>query len=220
MEKASIEPALQVRFSTDFTVVQVEGDLEDHSTFGVTALTAVRTVEQGAQALGFGKPEIIRGRNLTSGFSLHLDDSGHNLKRYEGICRWQDFDPSAVNDSAGVYPVLPQTNDIPGWIDQIPGLNARGLRLQATDEWAFQIADAEVSEEAFSTFALSILQLDLLFKSIGLPRRELQLQFTNHQVSLASNEDMDFLLATTNRNLVSSAQATLNRCMNYFAWPI
>lgn len=218
MENPTSEVLLQIRFTSDFTAVQVEGELEDPSSFGVTLMTALRSVSGGSEALSLGELKSMRGFDGEHGFQLHLDESGHNLKKFAGIFQWSDFDASAP--PARQYPVLPTGHDYSSWIDSLPGVRWRGLRTQSDDEWTHFFGDPGLNEEIVSSFGLSILQLDLLVRSLNLPRRQLQLVFGQQTLWTAVNQDSDFLLALTDAALTPGGQTTLERCLSFFTWPI
>lgn len=218
MENMTSEPLLQIRFTHDFSVVDVQGELEDPSSFGVTLITALRSLSASQDALLLGELKQMRGFNAVEGFQLHLDESGHNLKKFAGVSQYADFVDQT--SPARPYPVIPAAADIPGWIDQLSGVRWRGLRTQNDDEWAHYFGDPGLDEEMVSGFGLAILQLDLLVRSLHLPRRQLQLNFGQQTLWSAVNPDSDFLFAVTNDALTPSSQATLERCLSFFTWPL
>ncbi|WP_309384790.1 hypothetical protein [Cerasicoccus frondis] len=217
MEKHALEPILHIRFTNDFTVVQVEGDIEDSSSFSVTLMTAIRSLGSGSDALGLGAVTALRGLNCGEGFQLILDESGHNLKKYSGVTAWGDFCASPM--VANFFPVIPAREDLAGWIDNLSGVRWRGLRTQADDQWGHYHRDQD-DEAALSQFSLAVLQLDLLVRSLELPRRQLKISFTGWTLWVAVNEDSDFLLVLTDASLSPSAEATLERCLSFFCWPL
>ncbi|MGE9297421.1 MAG: hypothetical protein ACQKBV_14155 [Puniceicoccales bacterium] len=219
MEKRSIEPDLHIRFSGDFAVVQVEGEIEDPSSFGLTLMTALRSAQKGSDPLALGPAKTLRGRDATKGFHLHLDESGHSLKRFSGVTGWSEVDSSAPGNQPG-FPVAPAPEDIPAWIDQLPSLRWRGLRSQTDDAWHHIFQDDSLDQSAIPGFGASILQLDLLLRSLDLPRRELQIVFADSILHMTVNNDRDFLMALTRAPLLAHEQVTLNRCMDFFAWPL
>jgi len=218
MEKITLEPDLHLRLAADFSVVEVDGDVDDPSSFALTLMTALRAAEQGGGPLNLGKVKLLRGRDESRGFQLILDDSGKNLKRFPGVTRWADLEATAPRNRPG-YPVLPAASDVPAWLDQLPGLRWRGLRNQAEDAWSHTFRDSSLDQEAVPDFGTSMLQLDLLLRSLDLPRREIQVGFEAALLRIAINADQDFLLALTQPKLSADEQYTLNRCLDYFVWP-
>jgi len=175
MENLTPEPLLQIRFTNDFTAVDVQGELDDPSSFGLTLMTALRSISAAKESLSLGDLKLMRGFSGAEGFQLHLDDSGHNLKKFAGVMQYADFESQLPPTRQ--YPVMPAAADVPGWIDMQMGVRWRGLRTQSDDEWSHHFGDASLSDEVVSAFGLAILQLDLLVRSLGLPRRQFQLQF-------------------------------------------
>lgn len=218
METPTSEMLLQIRFTADFTAVQVEGELEDPSSFGLTLMTALRSLNSGSEGLSLGELKSIRGFDGHAGFQLLLDESGHNLKKFSGIAQWPDFDQAF--HPASYYPVIPATEDLSGWIDSMPGVRWRGLRLQSDDEWRHYFGEATINEEVVSPFGLAILQLDLLMRSLSLPRRQMHLNFGQQSLWTAVNNDSDFLMVLTGTALSTSAQRSLERCLSFFTWPL
>ncbi len=218
MENLTTDLLLQIRFTQDFMAVQVEGDIEDPSSFGLTLMTALRSIGSGAEALSMGALQTMRGFDGAEGFQLQLDDSGHNLKKFSGIVQWEDFDKTTP--PARQYPIIPSANDLNGWIDSLRGVRWRGFRSHENDEWSHYYGDAFLGEDNVSAFGLAVLQLDLLVRTLGLPRRQLQLTFENSTLWTAVNQDSDFLLVVTDQSLSSGAKATLQRCLSFFTWPL
>lgn len=218
METHTLEPSLHIRFTNDFTAVQVDGDIEDSSSFSVTLMTAIRSLSTGAEALSLGPIKSMRGLNAGAGFVLTLDESGHNLKKFDGVALWSDLSPNA-EAKLGSFPVLPATEDLSGWIDQINDVRWRGLRSQTDDTWAHYNRES-AEESVISSFALAVLQLDLLVRSLKLPRRQLQIQFANGMLMTSVNEDSDFLLVLCDASPTPQSLATLERCLSFFCWPL
>ncbi|WP_309398819.1 hypothetical protein [Cerasicoccus maritimus] len=217
MEKQTLEPKLHIRFTNDFTAVQVEGDIEDSSSFSVTLMTAIRSLSSGAEALSLGEIKSLRGIDCGQGFQLTLDESGHNLKQYHGVVSWADLGVSSSAQGTS-FPVLPAEGDLTGWIDQLNGVRWRGLRSQADDQWQHYLRSDD--ESAVSQFALAVLQLDLLVRSLSLPRRQLQIQFADSVLWMAVNDDSDFLLVLCDASLPGPSSVTLERCLSFFCWPL
>lgn len=220
MEKATREPLLHVRFTNEFTAVQVEGELDDPSSFGITLMTAIRSVQNSADILSLGAIKSVRGLDCDAGFHLQLDDAGHNLKKFPQVVQWSDLETSGSTQRR-LYPVLPATDDLTGWLDQLTtAIRWRGLRTQTDDEWSHHFNDAQLKEDDIAKLALSILQFDLLMRSLNLPRRQLQIQFAQSIVWSAVNTDSDFLLALSRTPIPPASQSTIERCLSFFTWPV
>ncbi|GHC04240.1 hypothetical protein [Cerasicoccus arenae] len=219
MEKLTLEPTLHIRFTNDFTAVKIDGDLDDPSSFGLTLMTALRSLNSGAEGLSLGEVKSIRGHDSSEGFQLTLDDAGHNFKKYEQVTQWADFDGTTA-DGVCYYPVIPAAADLTSWLDQLPNVRWRGLRIQADDDWKHYFREQEADESVISAFSLSFLQLDLLIRSLSLPRQQLQINFAENTLWIAVNDDSDFLLVLSSSNISHGTRATLERCLSFFTWPL
>lgn len=205
-----------IEFTSDYSIITVEGKELEPISLGVLLSTIERLCESCGNSMELGKLTSFYSFSAGRSFALQKSAKSNDFKYIIDVSRWSDLGTGFPNYMDEDFPMLPTNEEIIRFLTEESGVLFFGFHNQLTNSWDTYLKAWGDQTQHFQSIGMVAMQIGVLLKSSHYPHGRLCLRFELGSLWIWAGQDGNYCMVFVDTEISQQALGCVIHCGESF----